>query len=318
MSSLFKPAWWLPGAHAQTIWPSLMRTPIEIETREERLTLPDGDFIDLEWTMNESDKKIIVLHGLEGSIESSYARGILKAIQDQGWQAVFMHFRGCSGEHNIEDRSYHSGETSDIRFLIDTLTTRDPNVRLCAIGYSLGGNALLKYLGETRNDSKLESAVTVSVPYKLERCSQKLKKGFSRIYQRHLVSRLLNKTRDKFIDRQPPFDLSQLHRWKTFQLFDHHVTAPLHGFESGHDYYTQCSSYQFLKYITTPALLIHALDDPFMTRDVIPKPEDLSESIQLELSNHGGHVGFVSGNTPWNAKYWLEQRIPEFLGTYLD
>jgi len=316
--SQFKPAWWLPGAHAQTLWPNQMRRPVDIELTTERLTLPDDDFIDLAWTKNNTNKIVIVLHGLEGSIDSSYARGMLAAINKKGWRGVFMHFRGCSGEHNLKDRSYHSGETGDLRFLVETLRERHPETTLSAVGYSLGGNALLKYLGEYKDDSQLKAAVTVSVPYLLSNSAAKLEKGFSRLYQRHLLNRLVKKTLSKFKDRQAPSDISDIKKLNTFQLFDHHITAPIHGFKSGDDYYEQSSSRQYLNGITTPTLLIHSKDDPFMTAEAIPRQDELSESVTLELSSHGGHVGFVSGNTPWNAKYWLEQRIPEFLGTYLD
>lgn len=316
-SSQFKPAWWLPGAHAQTLWPSLIRRPVKIELSTERLILPDDDFIDLAWTTGNYDKIVIVLHGLEGSIDSSYAKGILAAIHNNGWHGVFMHLRGCSGEHNLKDYSYHSGETGDFRFLVETLRKRHPEATLSAIGYSLGGNALLKYLGEYKEDSQLKAATAVSVPYLLSNSAAKLEKGFSRIYQRHLVNRLINKVSNKFKDRQAPFNITDLKKWNTFRLFDHHVTAPLHGFKGSADYYEKSSSRQFLKKITTPTLLIHSKDDPFMSKDAIPDKNDLSESVTLELSSHGGHVGFISGNTPWKARYWLEQRIPEFLGTYL-
>jgi len=315
--SQFKPAWWLPGTHAQTLWPSLIRRPVEVELTTERLTLPDGDFIDLAWTKGNPDKIVIVLHGLEGSIDSSYAKGMLAAIIKKSWRGVFMHFRGCSGEHNLKDRSYHSGETGDIRFLVETLRKRHPETTLSALGFSLGGNALLKYLGEYKDNSHLKVAVTVSVPYLLSNSAAKLEKGFSRIYQRHLLNRLVNKTLSKFKDREAPINITDIKSWNTFLLFDHHITAPIHGFKSGNDYYEQSSSRQYLKKITTPTLLIHSKDDPFMSVDAIPNKDDLSESVTLELSDHGGHVGFISGSTPWNATYWLEERIPEFLGTYL-
>jgi len=316
-SSQFKPAWWLPGTHAQTLWPVLMRRPVKVELTTERLTLPDSDFIDLAWTKSNSDKIVVVLHGLEGSIDSSYAIGMLAAIDNNGWRGVFMHLRGCSGEHNLKDHSYHSGETGDFRYLVEILRKRHPEATLCAVGYSLGGNALLKYLGEYKDDSQLKAAAAVSVPYLLSNSAAKLEKGFSRIYQRHLLNRLVNKTLNKFKDRTAPVDITDIKTWNTFLLFDHHITAPIHGFKSGDDYYEQSSSRQFLNRITTPTLLIHSKDDPFMGIDAIPNEDDLSESVILELSNHGGHVGFISGTTPWNAKYWLEQRIPEFLGTYL-
>ncbi len=316
-SGQFKPAWWLPGAHAQTLWPSLVRRPVEIELWFERLILPDDDFIDLAWTKKNSDHIVIVLHGLEGSIDSNYARGILDAIDKQGWRGILMQFRGCSGEHNLKDRSYHSGETGDLRFLVKTLRERHPKSTLCAVGYSVGGNALLKYLGEYKDDALLKAASAVSVPYLLSNSAAKMERGFSRIYQRHLVNRLINKAQSKFKDRQAPFNIADMQKWNTFRLFDHHITAPIHGFKSSDDYYEQSSSRQYLKHITVPTLLIHSRDDPFMSEDAIPNQDELSESVVLELSDHGGHVGFISGNTPWNAKYWLEERIPAFLDTFL-
>jgi uncharacterized protein len=316
-SSKFKPAWWLPETHTQTLWPSLMRRPVEVELTTERLTLPDGDFIDLAWTKANSDKIVIVLHGLEGSIDSGYARGLLASLDKKGWRGVFMHFRGCSGEHNLKDISYHSGETGDFRYLVETLRERHPDTTLSAVGYSLGGNALLKYLGEYKNDSQLKAATAISVPYLLSNSAAKLEKGFSRLYQYHLLNRLMKKTLSKFKDRPAPFDIADIKTWNTFSMFDHHITAPLHGFRGSADYYEQSSSRQYLNKITTPTLLIHSKDDPFMSIDAIPSQDDLSASVTLELSDRGGHVGFVSGNTPWNAKYWLEERIPEFLGTIL-
>jgi uncharacterized protein len=317
ISSQFKPAWWLPGGHVQTIWGSQIKRPLLADLCPEKLTLPDDDFIDLVWIKGNSEKIVIVLHGLEGSIDSSYSKGILSAIAKKGWGAVLMHFRGCSGEHNLKDRGYHSGETADLRFLIETLKKRHPTSTLCAIGYSLGGNVLLKYLGEYKNKSELTAATAISVPYLLSKCSDKLEKGFSRIYQRHLINRLVNKTQSKFKNRNPPFEIKNIRNWNTFQLFDHHVTAPLHGFKSGADYYEKSSSRQYLKHITTPTLLIHSRDDPFMTPEVIPDENDLSETVTLELSNKGGHVGFISGKSPWHAEYWLETRIPEFLENFL-
>ena len=317
ISSQFKPAWWLPGAHAQTLWPDLMRRPVKIELTTERLTLTDGDFIELASTKAHSDKIVIVLHGLEGSLRSSYARGILAAIDKKGWRGVFMHFRGCSGEHNLKDISYHSGETGDLRFLIETIRERYPEARLSAVGYSLGGNVLLKYLGEYKDDSQLTAASAISVPYLLLNSVTKLEKVFARLYQRHLLNRLIRKTLSKYKDRPAPVDITDIRTWNTFLLFDHHITAPIHGFKDNQDYYEQSSSRQYINKITIPTLLIHAKDDPFMSLDAIPSQDHLSKSVTLELSDHGGHLGFISGRTPWHAKYWLETRIPEFLGTYL-
>ena len=314
----FRPAWWLPSPHLQTLWPALARRPLRVATRRERIELPDGDFVDLDWA-GESDRFIVLLlHGLEGSSASSYMQGMMAALVTRGWQAVALNFRGCSGEHNRLDRSYHSGETSDVGYIVDNLRERFPSARLAAIGYSLGGNALLKYLGESGEDCALAAAVAVSVPLRLERAAARMSRGLSRLYQWRLVGSLREKMRAKFRRRRAPLDLAALGDWRDFRSFDHHVTAPLHGFSSAEDYYARCSSRQFLTLIRTPTLLLQARDDPFMYPDVLPSSGELSSSVDLEVSECGGHVGFVAGSAPWRAIYWLEQRAPEFLGSRFE
>ncbi|MCZ6802765.1 MAG: hydrolase [Proteobacteria bacterium] len=309
----FIPAWWCHHRHLQTLYPALFRKPPALTLKNEQLELPDGDFIDLSWTEEKQASPIVILlHGLEGSKNSPYAKGILKTIQDIGWQGVLMHFRGCSGRHNRLDRSYHSGETGDLDALIQTLRTRHPDRKIAAIGVSLGGNVLLKYLGEQGNDCKLTAAMAISVPFDLADGARALNKGFSKIYQRHLIKRLCKKMRDKFKDKPAPIDIDKLGEWTNFYLFDHNVTAPLHGFSSADDYYTKSSSKQFLKDITTPTLILHSKDDPFMTQSSIPTEEELSSNVTLELTEHGGHVGFVSGESPFSTRYWIEKRLVEF------
>jgi predicted alpha/beta-fold hydrolase len=316
--STFKPAWWLPGAHAQTIWPGLFHHTPDLELVWERLELPDDDFIDLVWTKRKTGPVVIVLHGLEGSINSHYAKGILSAIHAHGWRGVLMHFRGCSGEHNRQARSYHSGETGDFRFLVQTLHEREPGERIAAVGFSLGGNVLLKYLGEYGNDALIDAAAAVSVPFVLSNGADQLERGLSRFYQRYLLFRLQTKMQDKFSNRDAPFSVKNIPQWNTFHLFDHYVTATLHGFKNGKTYYAKCSSRQYLKHIKTPTLIVHARDDPFMTEDAIPDESELADFVTLELSESGGHVGFIGGVFPWQPKYWLHLRLPLFLQSYLD
>ena len=316
--SAFRPAWWLPGAHAQTIWPGLLHFSPAPGLAWERLELPDDDFIDLVWTGNQAGPIVIVLHGLEGSVHSHYAMGILSAIHACGWRGVFMHFRGCSGEHNRQARGYHSGETGDLRFLLRTLRNREPWEKIAAIGFSLGGNVLLKYLGEYGNAAMLDATAAVSVPFDLSIGADRLERGFSRFYQHYLITRLQTRMQDKFRHRKAPFPVENLRQWNTFRLFDHHVTARLHGFKDGDTYYAECSSRPFLKHITVPTLIVHARDDPFMTQAAIPDASELSGSVTLELSESGGHVGFIGGDYPWQAEYWLYRRLPQFLQGYLD
>lgn len=313
----FKPAWWLSNSHLQTLWPTLCRRPIkDLFLRRERFELPDGDFIDLDWVGRGEGPIVILLHGLEGSIESPYAKGMLAAIQDQGWRGVAMHFRGCSGEQNRLPRTYHSGDTADLNEVVHTLLKRE-SVPMAAIGFSLGGNVLLKWLGESKQDNPLTTAVAVSVPFELHKAVKRMSQGFSRVYQWHLLTCLRQKIKNKFAMQPSPIALPNLNSLHSIEEFDDKVTAPMHGFQGVRDYYAYASSRQYLRDIHIPTLLIHAKDDPFMTEDLIPMEHELSPSVKLELTEKGGHVGFVSGATPWNVHYWLEERIPFYLRHYL-
>ena len=312
--SEFRPAWWLRGAHAQTLWPYLSRQRPAPVLQPERLELPDGDFVDLRWTPAAApDAPVLaVFHGLEGSLASPYAARIMAAVQEQGWRGVFMYFRGCSGEPNRARGSYHSGHTPDIAFLLETLAQRHPGVPRYAVGYSLGGNALLKYLGEQGAAAPLTAAAAVSVPFLLDNGARRLNRGLSRLYQRHLIRLLQNKVLRKValgrLDAEPRAVL----RLRTFYQFDDAVTAPLHGFAGADDYYARSSSRHYLGNIHVPTLILHARDDPFMTPAAIPAGDELAPAVQLELSAHGGHVGFISGGWPWRPRYWLEPRLLRF------
>ena len=317
VKSPFKPAWWLPGPHSQTLWPYLFHRKHTVKYKTERLELPDGDFVDLYRTLNSTGPIVTVFHGLEGDINSPYAAAIMSAIHTEGWRGVFMHFRGCSGTSNRLDRSYHSGDTGDIKFLIDTLNKNNPGVPMAVVGYSLGGNALLKYLGETGASTPVKAAVAVSVPFVLQDSAIRLSQGWSRLYQRRLVRSLHEKIKRKFTGRRPPFNMDSLHTLDTFYKFDDAITAPLHGFRGADDYYAQSSCRAYLTEIRVPTLLLHARNDPFMTPAAIPDKNELSESVMLELSDQGGHVGFVCGKVPWKPVYWLEQRIITYLNEYI-
>jgi uncharacterized protein len=316
--SPFRPPWWLKGRHSQTLWPQICQNLPELNLVDERLELPDGDFLDLCWIKNKSGPIVAVFHGLEGSIDSPYTRGILAAIHRRGWRGVLMHFRGCGKEFNRLDRNYHSGDTGDITYFLDTLHKRYGDTPIAAVGYSLGGNALLKYLGEYPDLHRLSAAVAVSVPFLLGVSADRLNRGFSKIYQRHLIGLLKQKMKSKYKDKNPGIDLENLDDWSTFRLFDDHVTAPLHGFKNVDDYYDRSSSRQFLSFIKTPSLIIQSSDDPFITSEAIPGEEELADAVCLELSDRGGHVGFVDGKYPWRSNSWLHQRIPEFLEQYLE
>jgi uncharacterized protein len=322
--SQFEPAWWLRNAHAQTVWATLMRPEIPLALLPERLELPDGDFIDLVWDRTNAHELhkplVLILHGLAGSVRSPYAHGLISTFSNAGWRPVFMHFRGSSGEPNRLPRYYHSGDTKDVAYVVQHLQQLNPGVAIAGIGISLGGNVILKWLGETAESNPLIAAVAVSVPFELHQATSTMDSGFSKIYQWRLLNQLRNEIHLKFKDRNIPcpFDLERLSSVKNFREFDNLVTAPLHQFIDAEDYYVQSSSRQFLHKIAKPTLIIHAEDDPFMPKSVIPTVAELSPCTIIELSNQGGHVGFVAGDKIGKAEYWLESRIPDYLARYIQ
>jgi predicted alpha/beta-fold hydrolase len=318
VNSSFKPAWWLLNSHAQTLYPTLarrIRSPID---KTERFELPDGDFVDLAWAVNgvKPDAPLVVLlHGLGGNANSKYAAGLLQVINQCGWRGAMLHFRGASHEPNRLPRAYHSGETGDLDYLLRVLAAREPHTKKAVVGVSMGGNVLLKWLGEQGPQSLIQAAVAVSVPFELNVVADRINLGFSRIYQASLLASLRRVFHRKLEKYPEDFSVSpeKLNSIRCFWTFDEQVTAPLYGFPHVHAYYREASSRQYLVTIATPTLIMHAMDDPFMTPDVIPKAEELSKDILLEVSKRGGHVGFISGSVPGRPTYWLDHRIPLFL-----
>ena len=242
----------------------------------------------------------------------------MHSLTKTGYNTVLMHFRGCSGKVNTLPRSYHSGETGDALYFINSLKNRFPETRLFAVGYSLGGNMLLKLLGEFKDNSPLSGAVSISPPMELDTCANAINQGFSHIYERHLVNDLKKGLIKKYavndIESYIGINIKGVKKLKTFWEFDGTYTAPIHGFESAQDYYTKCSSRQFLKDIHTPTLIIHSSDDPFMNTQMIPKKNEMSKNVHLELTKHGGHVGFIAG-TFFSPEYYSEIKIVNFFKT---
>jgi hypothetical protein len=323
IETTFKPAWWLNNTHLQTLYPALMRkAPLPFGLRRERLITPDNDFIDIDWCGEGNQPLIILLHGLTGSSQSGYIRGLQSTLLIQGFRSVALNFRGCSGEYNHSARFYHSGETEDLHFLYQILRQREPDTHLAAVGFSLGGNVLLKWLGEQGNALSLFASIAISVPFVLSTCATRLDHGFSKIYRKKLLRELKNHVQEKqrhleaigqFQEANRIEQLGDLSPIKSFWQYDNQVVAKLYKFKNVHDYYQHSSSRQFLKSITTTTLLIQAIDDPFMTEEVLPDLDELSSSIHLEITQGGGHVGFIAGEIPFKPDYWLEQRIPKFL-----
>lgn len=315
--SAFRPAWWARNPHVQTLLAAtVFRRRASPQLHRETLELPDGDFLHLDWTMplraDQSRRILLVIHGLEGSSQSPYAAAIMEGVQQRGWQGIVMHFRGCTGVPNRLPRTYHAGETGDIDFVLNSLRHRYPDAHITAVGYSLGGSVLLKYLGERGDAAAVNSAISVSVSFDLDASARVLASGFSRLYQYRLLRSLRNTLKRKFTPDNAPFDMRRALHAKTFHEFDDLVTAPLHGFEGVEHYYRVASSAQYLPRIRVPTLIVDALDDPFTSPDTIPDESELSDSITLELSAHGGHVGFIEGDWPWRPRFWLDQRILQY------
>lgn len=317
MTAPFKAAWWCRNPHVQTIFPNRLRPRPRLTLQRERVDLPDGDFIDIDWTARNQGPIVLLLHGLQGSSRSHYARSLGRSFHQAGWRTAIVHFRGCSGEPNRLARSYHSGETGDIDYVAQLLRCRNPGTPMAAVGVSLGGNVLLKWLGETGTANPLVAAVAISVPFLLNRAADRLETGFARVYQWELLWSLRRAVKIKRRRVDLPLVTDNLAALRTMRDFDDHVTAPLHGFRDSAHYYAASSSRQFLRDIQVPTLLIQARDDPFMTPDVIPQPHELSACTRLEVQAHGGHVGFVGGAWPWRPRYWLAERVPAFLHEFL-
>lgn len=305
----FEPAWWLSNRHLQSCFNTVFQPPARTVVRWEQLELPDGDFVDLCWAGANDAPIVILLHGLEGSVDSPYIQLMLDALVEDNWQVVVMHFRTCSGRLNRLSRAYHAGDINDLSYLIRVVTIRYPETPISAVGFSLGGNVLLHYL--TQNpEAPICRAVAVSVPFELNKCSDYL----AQFYHWMMLHTMKNKTIAKVkAGYDMPVDLREINAINDFRGFDERITAPLHGFSGADEYYERVTIRHLLKNILHPTLIIHALDDPLVPSECIPASAELSNSIVLELSEKGGHVGFVQGALPWQPKCWLKDRILDFL-----
>jgi hypothetical protein len=282
---------------------------------------PDGDFVDLDWLDGPAAAPLaLILYGLEGSARSHYVVGLLDELAARGWRAVVLNFRSCSGDLNRLPRFYHSGDTGDLQHVVGLLLARDPETRLGTVGVSIGGNVLLKWLGEQEVEApkQLVGAVAISVPFDLVACARVLDRGFARaVYTGSFLKTMKRKARDKAV-RYPGFvDLDAVVRARTFAQYDRAVTAPLHGFTDEIDYWTRSSSGPYLPRIRRPTLLINALDDPFVPRPALPDPRTLPACVQAAFVPRGGHVGFIEGRWPWPVRSWAERRAAEFLASAL-
>ena len=314
----YSPAWWLPGPHARTIWGRFFRRTPPLETRIERWETDDQDFIDLVRLDAPAGRPhLVMLHGLEGTAQSHYARGLFLEAARRGWAADLLLFRGCGAEPNRARRFYHSGETSDVAVVARRLLSADRLAPFFFAGVSLGGNVLLKWLGEIEStvDQRIRAAAAVSVPFDLARACRYIDRGFSRVYQRHFLQSLRRKALAK-LERFP--DLASRERIeaaRTLYAFDDAVTAPVHGFRNAEDYYSRSSSIRFLEGIRVPTLLLSAYDDPFLPGEVLDDVARIAARnprIEIEFPTKGGHVGFIGGQNPLRPLYYAERRIAQF------
>lgn len=311
----FEASWWLPGGHGQTLWPVLTRR-VPLDVRSERLELPDGDFVHLDW-VGKGGPIVIVLPGLQGDLGSAYVRGLLRACQARGWRGVLLNYRGRV-EPNRLRQSYHCGMTCDLDYLVHHLAEREPLAPIGVVGFSVGANICLKWLGEQGQRGQalpVVAAVGVSVPFNLGTVARKIERGFSRIYQWYLLRSLRRNVARKMEALGDDFGITrrELRRLNTFFKFDDRISGPWNGFDGAEDYYAKTRSDVLLKHVAVPTLILNANNDPLVPAHLIPQPPDVSDKVTLETTDGGGHLGFVCGRWPWSPRFWLDRRIPEFL-----
>lgn len=317
----FRPALWLPGPHLQTVGAKLLRPNPPVVLRRERIRTPDDDFLDLDFVTGVSKvgdaPLVVILHGLEGSTARGYVRLAMAEMAARGLAVVGMNFRSCSGELNVQPRFYHSGETGDLAFVLETLRERWPGRPMGALGFSLGGNVLLKFLGEAAaaGQEPLTAAVAVSVPFDLLAGTGVLESSpMGRLYTHYFLRSLRRKTQGKAPLIRDRIDLDGVLRARTLRQYDEAATAPLHGFPGAEVYYRRSSSARFLEQIRTPTLLLQSDDDPFLPREALPTAAaERNPYLLAGFTSGGGHVGFVEGPGPWRPTFWAEREAARYL-----
>jgi uncharacterized protein len=309
---------WLPGGHLQTIYAYYLPRP-SLQFRRERWKTPDGDFIDLDWLESPSNGAalIVLFHGLEGCSQSHYALSFANELRRQNCRGVIVHSRGCSGEINQLARSYHAGDSAEVDWILRQLKMKNPKSRLYVVGVSMGGNDLLKWLGEQENGALeiVDRAVAVSAPLDLKIAAEHLDSGWNKLlYTRDFLRTMKRKVLEKISTHGLELDARLIRCSSTFREFDDLYTAPVHGFKDANDYWMLSSSRPWLRYIRVPTLIINARNDPFFPGEALPVPAEVSNTVRLEYPDSGGHVGFVSGKFPGHLE-WLPRRMLHFFGS---
>ncbi len=313
----FRPAWWLRNRHAQTVFGALLRRPPRIRRTRETWETPDGDAVRLHFAPDPDVRApfLLILHGLEGSADSNYAPGLQGLFGRAGWGSAVLEFRSCGGVMNKTPRLYHSGATEDLAFAVDRLQRRFPTRPLYVAGMSLGGNVLLKWLGEAPEavPAAVRGAAAICPPFDLTVAGPHIDRAWGGLYARWFLRSLIPKAIEK--ERQFPgcLDAERVRACRSFMAFDNHATAPLHGFRDVHDYWSRASCGQYLPGIRVPTLLVASADDPFNPASTLPKAA-VRDSAYLHplFTTHGGHGGFVHGPAPWRPRYWAEEQTLRF------
>jgi predicted alpha/beta-fold hydrolase len=310
---------WLPGGHMQTIYGALFTRCPRVEYRRAQWDTPDGDFIELDWVDGPAQAPLVVLfHGLEGSSRSHYALSLMHAVRARRWRGVVAHFRGCGGQPNRLPRAYHSGDFPEVHWILERTAAAAGTAPHFAVGVSLGGNALLKWLASEGASATrlLNAAGAVSAPVDLAVAGHGLGRGFNRVYTWHFLRSLKPKSLEKLSRYPALYDARRVARARDLYQFDGLVTAPLHGFESADDYWSRASSKPDLRHIALPTLLIHARNDPFLPGQNLPRRDEVSAQVELEYSDAGGHAAFVTGPFPGRLE-WLPKRLLAFFDSRL-
>jgi predicted alpha/beta-fold hydrolase len=304
----FQPPWWLRNSHIQSCYSVLTKSRSVGLIEWEELALPDGDFVDLCWAGEKDNPIIILLHGLEGSVQSWYMQFMIDELIKSGFCTVTLHFRTCGGRNNKLSRTYHAGDTADLDYLVNYLSLKFPQVHLAALGFSMGGNVLLKYCSE-QPLSPLKCIACVSVPFKIDKSID----GLTQIYEWRFLRSMKAKIAEKIrVGQLQPVDMDELKKINTMRMFDNMVTAPMFGFIDADHYYHSSSCKPRLSMIEHNTLILHSLDDPFVPEDSIPNDSELAANIEMHVSKHGGHIGFVDGGLPWRPQCMMGELLCNF------
>ncbi len=319
----FRRVWWLRGAHAETIVPALLAPRARVRYKRERWDTPDGDFIDVdrvepaEAARDDARPTLVVFHGLEGNADSRYVRGLMAAAVAHGWRGVAPHFRGCGGQPNRAPRFYHSGDSDEVDWIVRRVAGERAASPVVVAGISLGGNMLLKWLGERGDEagSLVAAAAAVSAPMDLVAGGHHLGRGFNRFYTWMFLRTLKHKSRAKLAVHAGLFDRRKMEQARNLRAFDDVVTAPVHGFRDAEDYWTRASAKPWLAAIAVPTLVLNAQNDPFLPASALPKPDEVSPCVTLEFPRHGGHVGFFHAGP--DRHEWMPRRVVRHLSRHL-